>query len=63
VKDDRQAKLTSVDYLMVILTKLGICSEYTALAIFQRYRQKIFYTQVLPSYYGAPRCVRGLRRK
>ncbi len=45
----RQAKLDSVDYLMVILTRLGICSEYEGMKIFQSYRQRIFYRRFIAS--------------
>jgi hypothetical protein len=43
VTDRRQAKLRSVDNLLVILTRLGLCSETKALRIFQHYRHEIFY--------------------
>jgi hypothetical protein len=41
--DNRQAKLTSVDYLLVILTRLGLCPESNALKIYNFYRHRIFY--------------------
>ena len=39
----KQAKLDSVDFLMVILTRLKICPEHQASRIYQDYRQEIFY--------------------
>jgi len=41
--DNAQAKLTSVDYLLVLLTRFGLCSESKALKIFQHYRRELFY--------------------
>ena len=41
--DKRQAKLTSVDFLMVILTRLNVCSEHKAMRLFQYYRHELFY--------------------
>ena len=51
----RQAKLDSVNFLMVILTRLGICSEGKAMKIFQRYRQEIFYRHFKASGMRDPR--------
>ena len=39
----RQAKLNSVDYLMLILIRLKLCSEFKGMRIFQEYRQELFY--------------------
>jgi len=58
MEDDKQAKLRSVDYLMLILTRLGLCDEVKALSIFQQYRHEIFYKYRNLSRYGGPRCVK-----
>lgn len=46
----KQAKLDSVDFLMVLLTRFGLCSKSKGMRIFQHYRQNIFYQHFVASH-------------
>ena len=41
--DNRQAKLTSIDYLLALLRKLEIYPEVKCMKVFQHYRYELFY--------------------
>lgn len=45
----KQAKLDSVDFLMLLLVRFDVCSERTGFKIFQRYRWDVFYKRFRPS--------------
>lgn len=47
MRDPRQAKLTSVDFLMVLLTRLDIVPEEMAMRAFYRAKSKIFNAWIL----------------
>jgi hypothetical protein len=51
--DNRQAKLTSVDFLLVLLVRFGVCSEPKAFGVFQWYRHDIFYKHGWPAGIGS----------
>ncbi len=41
--DSRQAKLNSIDFLLVLMTQLGVYSESRAMLVWSKARRKIFY--------------------
>ena len=53
-RDRRQLKLTSVDSLLVLLTRFGLCSEKKAMRVYQEHRYRIFYRYMHTSL-GEPR--------
>ncbi len=40
--DKRQCRLTSIDYLLVVLTRFNLCTEDLAYGVWRRSRRKIY---------------------